>query len=124
MTNFIQATSFLHVPNLQAALAFFEGVLGFEVRFRIGNYAYVDREDVGFRLLEDSPEERQLGPRRFAHYVDVRNVDALYDELRPRLESLPAGDVVGPLDQSYGQRELMVLAPDGQVLVFGQAIRC
>lgn len=122
MSNLIQATSFLHVPDLQAALAFFEGVLGFEARFRMGNYAYVDREGVGFRLLEDSPEERQLGPRRFAHYVDVRDVEALYTELRPKLESLPAGDVVGPLDQSYGQRELMVLAPDGQVLVFGQAI--
>ncbi|MCU1244989.1 MAG: Glyoxalase-like domain, partial [Acidobacteria bacterium] len=30
--------------------------------------------------------------------------------------------VIGPVDQSWGQRELIVLAPDGNRIAFGQAI--
>ena len=62
------------------------------------------------------------GNRRFAYYIDVRDVDQLYRELKPKLDRLPKGDVYGPIDQSYGQRELLVLAPDGNLLAFGQAI--
>ena len=58
----------------------------------------------------------------FAYYIDVRDVDRLYAELKPKLDTLPKGDVYGPVDQSYGQRELLVLAPDGNLLAFGQAI--
>jgi hypothetical protein len=38
------------------------------------------------------------------------------------LAELPEGSVVGPVDQRYGQRELMIRAPDGNVLVFGQPV--
>jgi hypothetical protein len=46
----------------------------------------------------------------------------MHAELKPRLDRLPARHVHGPVDQSYGQRELMIVAPDGNLLVFGQAI--
>jgi hypothetical protein len=35
---------------------------------------------------------------------------------------LPHGDVHGPVNKPYGQRELCILAPDGDLVVFGQAI--
>jgi hypothetical protein len=83
----------------------------------------VHRETVGFRILEQrGPESAPPGNRRFAYYIDVRNVEELYAELKPKLDTLPAGDVYGPVDQSYGQRELLVLAPDGNLLAFGQEI--
>ena len=118
MSNFIQVTPFMHVDDLERALAFFTGILGFETRFRVANYAYVHRETTGFRILEQTG----AGNRRFAYYIDVRDVDGLYAELKPKLDTLPKGDVYGPVDQSYGQRELLVLAPDGNLLAFGQAI--
>jgi len=43
-------------------------------------------------------------------------------ELGSKLAELPQGDVYGPVDQPYNQRELMVRAPDGNLMVFGQAI--
>ena len=52
----------------------------------------------------------------------MRDVDALHAELKPKLDTLPKGDVHGPADKGYGQRELIVLAPDGNLFVFGQAI--
>lgn len=64
----------------------------------------------------------RTGNRRFAYYVEVRDVDALHAGLEPKLDTLPAGDVKGPIDQSYGQRELLILAPDGNLIVLGQAI--
>lgn len=122
MTQFEQVTPFLHVPDLQKALDFFTDILGFTVPFRQPGYAYIHRETVGFRLLEGPAGEIGPGRRRFAYYIDVSDVDALYAELKPRLDTLPPDDVHGPADKPYGQRELLVLAPDGELIVFGMAV--
>ena len=54
--------------------------------------------------------------------IDVRDVDQLYAKLKPKLDMLATGDAYGPVGQSCRQRELLVLAPDGNLLAFGQAI--
>ena len=121
--NFIQITPFMVVRDLAATLEFFTCVLGFEVLHHFERYAYVERESVGFRILEENGEYAPPpGNRRFAYYIDVRDVDAVYAELKPRLDELPSGDVHGPADKPYGQRELLVLAPDGNLIAFGQAL--
>jgi catechol 2,3-dioxygenase-like lactoylglutathione lyase family enzyme len=123
MSNFKQITPFIHVPDIEAAVAFFEDVLGFKSLFRMSDYAYVEREGVGIRMLENRGEDgAPPGNRRFAYYIDVRDVDALYAELKSKLDALPPGDVHGPADKPYNQRELLVLAPDGNLIAFGQAI--
>ena len=114
----------MHVSDIERAVAFFTEILGFETLHRFDNYAYVQRESVAFRLLEEhGPDGAPPGNRRFAYYIDVHDVDGLYSELKPKLDALPDGDVHGPANKGYGQRELLVLAPDGNVLAFGQAIR-
>ena len=124
MPNFIQVTPFMHVANIERAIAFFRDTFGFEVQFRTCDYAYLHRETVGFRLLEQAGADgAPPGNRRFAYYIDVHDVDRLYEELKPKLDALPQGDVYGPVDQHYGQRELLVLAPDGNLIAFGQPIR-
>lgn len=123
MSNFIQITPFMHVADLAAALRFFTEILGFKIFLRAHDYAYIEREGVGFRLLEQTgPDGAPPGNRRFAYYIDVRDVDLLYAELKPKLDTLPKGDVHGPADKPYCQRELVVLAPDGNLIAFGQAI--
>ena len=122
-TNFLQITPFVHVPDLKAALAFFSDVLGFAVLVEMDDYAYIERERVGFRLMQNRGDDgAPPGNRRFAYYIDVKDVDALYEELKPRLSKLPTADVHGPANKPYGQRELLVLAPDGNLLAFGQSI--
>jgi len=124
MSNFMQVTPFMHVLDIEKALCFFVEVLGFEVPFRMETYAYIERETVAFRILEQhGPAGAPPGNRRFAYYIDVRDVDQLYSELKPKLDTLAKGDVYGPVNQEYGQRELLVLAPDGNLIAFGQAIR-
>jgi len=123
MRNFIRITPFIHVPDIDAALLFFIETLGFACPFRMADYAYVEREGCGVRLLQNRGDDgAPPGNRRFAYYIDVRDVDALHAELKPRLDLLPPRDVYGPIDQPYGQRELMILAPDGNLIVFGHAV--
>lgn len=124
MSNIIQITPFMHVQDLDSALAFFTGTLGFKVLFQQPGYAYIELEGAGLRILESKSDEgAPPGNRRFCYYIDVRDVDRLYADLKPKLDLLPPGDVHGPADKSYNQRELLVLAPDGNTLAFGQAIK-
>jgi len=102
---------------------FFTDILGFETLVRYSDYAYVHRETAGFRIWQQTGKDAAPpGTRPFAYYIDVRDVDQLYVELKPKLDTLPKGDVHGPANKPYGQRELLVLAPDGNLLAFGQAI--
>jgi catechol 2,3-dioxygenase-like lactoylglutathione lyase family enzyme len=124
MRNTLQITPFMHVRELEPAIAFLEEVLGFETILRVGrDYAYLEREGAGMRVLARA-EAIEFPPRngRFAYYIDVRDVEAVHAELKDKLDALPKGYVHGPADKEYGQRELIVRAPDGQLIVFGAAI--
>ncbi|TGX53972.1 VOC family protein [Sphingomonas gei] len=121
VSNLYRVTPFMHVPDIAAAVNFFTDILSFECRYRQGSYAYVQREAAAFRLVENSGDDgAPPGNRRFCYYVDVRDVAAIAAELAPKASLLNDGDIYGPIDQIYGQRELMVVAPDGNLLVFGQ----
>ncbi len=123
MPNLDHVTPFLHVPDLRQALDLFTRVLGFEVLYSEANYRYLTWGAIGLRLLE---EPGRLGPpggkARISVYIDVNDVDALYAELKARLATLPDGDVHGPMDEPWMQRELHVRLPDGDWLAFGQPI--
>jgi predicted enzyme related to lactoylglutathione lyase len=120
--NFIRITPFIHVPNIDAAVRFFES-LGFTAYFRMGDYAYVQRECAGVRLMQNQGEDgAPPGNRRFSYYIDVEDIEALYQELKPVLDAMPPANVHGPADKPYNQRELCIVAPDGNLLVFGQSI--
>jgi catechol 2,3-dioxygenase-like lactoylglutathione lyase family enzyme len=121
--NFIQVTPFMIVEDLEKALAFFVDLLDFEIQLRAYDYAYAQRETAGFRIWQQTGKDAAPpGTRRFAYYIDVKDVDRLYAELKPKLDLLPQGDVHGPADKAYGQRELILLAPDGNLLAFGHAL--
>jgi catechol 2,3-dioxygenase-like lactoylglutathione lyase family enzyme len=117
--NLYQITPFMHVPDLDAAVTFFEDI-GFKALFRQSNYAYVQRERVAVRLLEN---ETAADNRGYAYYVDVRDVDALYAEFEPVLAAKPHYRGFGLENQEYGQREFGLKAPDGNLFVFGQSIK-
>jgi catechol 2,3-dioxygenase-like lactoylglutathione lyase family enzyme len=122
MGNFVRITPCMHVTDVAAAAAFFRDVLGFQVWVEGPTFAYVQREVAAMRIFKasDSPGEVPgAGTRAFRYYIDVQDVDAVAAEVKPRCEA--AGiRVHGPVDQRYGQREFMVMAPDGDLVVFGQ----
>ncbi|HMM81201.1 MAG TPA: VOC family protein [Pyrinomonadaceae bacterium] len=123
MSTIHQITPFLHVRDLEEAISFFCEVLPFEVKFRESDYAYVELEGHGLRLLEEST--RQLSPdgkARMTVYIDVPDVDALYETLRPALERLPSDRVKPLLNKAWRQREFQVRMPDGDWLTFGAPV--
>jgi catechol 2,3-dioxygenase-like lactoylglutathione lyase family enzyme len=122
--NTYQITPFMHVVDVDEAVRFLIEVLGFTPLVHESGYAYLDREGAGLRILGHKNDSDEVGTphRGFAYYIDVRDLDVVLNQLRPKLSQLPEGEVRGPVDQPYGQRELMIRTPDGNVLVFGQAI--
>lgn len=125
MNNILQITPFMYADDLEEAVCFFRDLLGFTVLHRVHDFAYLEREGAGIRIMQNGPPymgQRPIG-RPFRYYLDVRDLDAIYTDLKPKLDLLPTDHVHGPIDQTHGQRELMILAPDGGVVVFGQAIR-
>ncbi len=125
MAKFLQITPCMQVADVEAAVRFFVEVLGFKAFIQGPTYAYLERGAAALRILQASTspgEEQPPGTRAFRYYIDVEGMDELYAELKPKLDALPAGHVFGPVDQRYGQRELMVLAPDGNLVVFGEEL--
>ena len=125
MANIIQTTPFMHVPlaEFESAVTFFRVLLGFKEHVHSNDYAYLERDGCGIRIWgRKDPADAPRGCRNFRYYYDVRDVDALYAELKPKLDKLPKHDVHGPADKDYGQRELLILAPDGDLVCFGQRL--
>ncbi|MDQ3057531.1 MAG: VOC family protein [Pseudomonadota bacterium] len=122
MTKIHQITPFLHVPDLQEALAFFCDVLTFELKFRESNYAYIELAGCGLRMLEE-PARRLTadGKARVAVYIDVSDIDALHARLGPALAGLPPDRVEPLMNKSWHQREFQIRMPDGDWLTFGMA---
>lgn len=123
--NILQITPFMYADDLEEAVRFFCDLLGFHPVVHVPGYAYLERENAAVRIMQNTPECTVPRPpgRPFRYYMDVRDLDAIYAELKPKLDQLPPDHVYGPVSQPYHQRELMILAPDGGVVVFGQPIR-
>lgn len=118
-----RAIPVLHITSSAAAEAFYRGKLGFEIEFagRVHPtvldpvYMSVVREGARIHLSSHAGDAVAGG----VAYIPTRDVDALYDELRQRATPIH----LGPIDQSWGVREMYVLDPDGNCIRFGTLIR-
>jgi catechol 2,3-dioxygenase-like lactoylglutathione lyase family enzyme len=113
------------VREMAEAIAFYTGVLDFQL-------AFVMNEDAPFyAVLTRGVDELHLSlrPGRAAHghcaaIVVCEDVDALFATLRARgLRVQPRADSPvheGPLDQTWGTREVYIDDPSGNTLCFQQ----
>jgi len=118
-----QVTPFVRVRDLDAAVSFFVDTLGFQLGFKAGHYAFMRRDSAAFRIVQDDLNRPPFGHGRYVSYIDVSDVDALWAELKPKLDLLAPSDVEPPCDQEYGQREFAVVGPDGDLIGFGAPIK-
>lgn len=119
-----QITPFVPCTHLEAQVAFYRDILGFAVGYRADDYAYLHRDDVAIRLIEvDANVDLKRTERESSFYIDVDDIDALYDSLKPQLAGLPEGRVRAPFDQDYGQREFHVADEDCTLIFFGEPVR-
>ena len=117
MPSLHQITPFFTVLDLDATVQFLQHGLAFKLWVRYDDFAYLQRDEVGIRLLR-----REDATGREHAYIEVQDVDALWAEFRSRLTTELSNNPDGPCDQTYGQREFTVLGPGNIMLFFGQAI--
>jgi catechol 2,3-dioxygenase-like lactoylglutathione lyase family enzyme len=113
---------------MRKSLAFYTGVLDFE---RVDGDD--DMDDPSYSLLSRDGDQLILSSHRGdgafgqAIVITTGNVDALFRAFRerglrtPGNPDAPAHVHEGPIDQSWGTRELYVDDPDGNTLRFTQA---
>ncbi|MGV6803757.1 MAG: bleomycin resistance protein [Ruegeria sp.] len=123
MPRILQLTPFVLCSSLRNQIDFYSDCLGFSCTFAQDNYAFLTLGPVAIRLLECPPraDGHPLGENQ-SFYIDVQDIDDLYDSLRPKLKDLPKARVRAPFDQPYGQREFHVLDEDGTLVFFGESI--
>lgn len=119
-----QITPFVPCTSLDRQLAFYRYILGFTVGFQADNYAFLRRDDIAIRLVQVDPSvDLTHAERQGSFYIDVQNIDALYANLKPGLDSLPPSRVRAPFNQDYGQREFHVADEDCTLIFFGESLR-
>jgi len=119
-----QVTPFVPCTSLEKQIAFYRDVLGFEVGFLAeGIYAFLRRDAAALRLVQvDSLADLSHPERQGSFYIDVEDIDAVWQDMQPRLQALETGRVHPPFDQDYGQREFHVADEDCTLVLFGEAI--
>lgn len=124
MPKLAQITPLVLVSNINRTVTFFVEILGFKLGYHAETYAYLYRDNVAIRLLIAGEGIDLRDPnRQQSCYIDVEDLDGLYEELRPRLDKLPRGRVKLPFDQVYAQREFHVTDGEALLILFGEPIK-
>ncbi len=117
------AVAIVPVADVAVSMDFYADVLGFERRFMSddGRFAIAVHGDAAVHFIAtDDPDALSATADNISVYLWVRQIDALYDVLKGRLDALPEGRVRAPFEQPYGMREFHVKDPDGGLLLFGE----
>lgn len=117
------AVAIVPVADMAVSLAFYEEILGFQLRFLADDkkFATVVLEGATLHLTETDDAGSLLATsQNISVYIWVKNVDGLYEQLYSKLNALPSGQVRALFNQPYGMREFHVKDPDGCLLFFGE----
>jgi predicted enzyme related to lactoylglutathione lyase len=117
--NFKKTTRMLKTELLKETVAFYTGVLGFQVEtlYPEGNptFCILDKDDisVGFVSDQDSWEGRPAMTGQL--YLDVEDVNGIHEMCKGQVEI-----EWGPEVYDYGRREFCIKDPNGYALVFSE----
>lgn len=102
--------------DLEETQRFYADKLGFEPLFVYPDYAISERDrvQIHFWLTDDRRYAENTSCR-----IDVKGVDALYDEMSAAGVVHPNGHLK---DQPWGMREFSVLDGDGNLIKFGERV--
>lgn len=108
----------IHVSNFSSSLDYYTKILGFTFDFEFGEYAGLFFDQV-FIHISGAGNPGQKKPAGSAHLcIDIDHVNDHYQ----RLSAKGAIISVSLAGRIYGVRDFGVDDPDGNTLVFGQAI--
>ena len=120
---FERALAQVFVRNIDTALDFYHGLLGFDVVFAYGEpsfYAEVRRDDAAFNLRHTDRSPWALDSTELdVLAIAVRTTDAESLFLEYADEGVP---MHRRLHEEYGARAFIVRDPDGNLLLFGSPL--
>ena len=118
----INARTVLAVNDLAVSVAYFIDKLGFERDFAVPGWEFLSFGNFQVILGEfpDAMPARDLGEHAFTAYARVRDVDALYADLKARGADFAEEP---PYTEPWGMREILVVTPDGHTIKYGQTVR-
>lgn len=119
------AVAIVPVRDVVATVDFYADVLGFERRLISEDESFaivVHGEAAVHFVATDDEKALEATANNISIYLWVRQLDALYAELGPKLAALGEDRVRPPFDQPYGMREFHVKDPDGCLLLFGEPL--
>lgn len=123
MPKLLKQRLILAVQDLRASSEYWISTLGFTRDFgdESEGWSWLSRDEcaVGLGHCPDVPAARTLGDHSYVAYVNVDDLDALYEELRQRGAILPQP----PATKPWGMREFAVHTPDGHRMTFGAEAR-
>jgi len=103
--------------DIDKTVAFYKEKLGFDkLGYQDQNYAVIARDQVVLHFWKCNDP---IHPQNTSCYIDVVEIDRLYEELKPKGVIHPNGPLK---DQEYGMREFAVLDLDGNLIKFGQPL--
>ncbi len=103
--------------NIEKTVRFYKTKLGFDrVGYLDENYAVIGRDEIVVHFWKC---DNKVIPENTSCYVDVENIDILYEELSSFDVIHPNGQLE---DKPYGLREFAILDEDGNLIKFGQEI--
>lgn len=108
----------LYSRDIDASLAYYTDVLGFDNRWSVGdppNFGAVIKNSVEVFFCK----EGQGSPGTWLA-IRVGNIDEYYELVKTNGAKIPWG---GPQDMEHGVREFFVEDPDGHIIRFGQNIQ-
>lgn len=112
------AATIFHVSDVDAAVKFYTGVLGFSLDFRYGQLAGLVYGDVLLHLSgpNTSVTKRAVGEGHVYLFCD--EVDQYYGDITAKGATL----LVPIADREYGLRDFAVKDADGNIVAFGEEI--
>ncbi len=112
------------VSDVAQSIRFYTETMGFTqvIDNRDYGYALFQRGEAMIAIVNAADEQALLATRtNVSAQIWVESIDALWADLKNKLEALPEGRVRAPFNQAYGTREMHVKCPDGFLMLFTEA---
>ncbi len=118
-----QAVPNIFVKNFQAALAYYNGPLGFHTLFVFGEipfYAHTARDEavVAIRHVTRPVIDHTAGEALLSAFIEVSDVNALHESF----QSAGAYIWQAPRDEPWAMRSLIVSDLDGNLICFASTL--
>lgn len=120
LTNIVGTRYVLAVRDLEKSASYYKNKLGFTSLFTGDGWHFLQREKF-IVMLGECPEDSsafQTKNHSYFAYIDVQNVDVLFQEFQSKNI-----EIVGVLeDKPWGQREFAIRTIDGHRIKFGEKL--